>query len=79
MSLQYYPNTKLGKGIYQNISKSGLYRATTKPPILQCPNVIEWLTQNIYHESMTLLDLEGKNVASYQYPLLNHMYHFKEA
>ena len=36
------------------------------------------MTQKIDHESMTLLYLEGKHVASYQDPFLNHMYHFKE-
>ena len=79
VQLQYYPIIELSKGIYQNISKSGLYRAVTKPSILPCPDGIEWLTQKVDHESMTLLDLEGNHVASYQDPILNQMYHFKEA
>ena len=48
--LQYYLSAKLSKGIYKNISKSGLHQAATKTPILPCPNVIEWMTLRIDHE-----------------------------
>jgi hypothetical protein len=39
--LQDYLNTRLIKGIYNNISKSGLYRAASKTPVLPCLDVIE--------------------------------------
>ena len=61
-----------------NISKYGLYRASTKPPILQCPNVIKWMTRRIDHERRTILNFGRKNVSSYQGPVLDQMYHFKE-
>lgn len=48
--LQDDPSTKMSKEIYQNISKSGLYRATTKPFSLPCLDVIEWLTRKIDHQ-----------------------------
>ena len=35
--LQDDMSAKLSKGIYKNISKSGLHRETTKTPILPCP------------------------------------------
>ena len=79
MLLQDDPSTELSKGIYQNNSKSRLYRDVAIAPILPCLDVIEWLTQNIDHQRRTLLDFEGKHVASYQAPLLNHMYQFKES
>ena len=37
---QYDPSTDLSKGIYKNISKSGLYQASTKIPVLPCPDLI---------------------------------------
>ena len=37
------------------------------------------MTRKVDHESKTLLDFEGKYVASYQVLVLNQMYHFKEA
>jgi hypothetical protein len=58
-------STELRKGIYKNISKFGLHRVATKTPVLPCPNVIEWMTQRIDHESRTILNLEDKHVASY--------------
>jgi hypothetical protein len=64
--LQDYPSTDLSKGIYKNISRSGLHRATTKTPVLPCLDVIEWMAQRIDHESITILNFEGKHVASYQ-------------
>ena len=39
--LQDDPSTELNKGIYKNISKSGIHRATAKTLVLPCPNVIE--------------------------------------
>ena len=39
------------------------------------------MTQKIDHESRTILNLEEKHghVAIYQAPILNQLYHFKEA
>ena len=36
------------------------------------------MTRRINHERKTILIFEGKHVASYQDPIHNHMYHFKE-
>jgi hypothetical protein len=77
--LQDDPSTKLSKGIYKNISKSGLHQASTKTPVLPCPKVIEWMTQRTDHESRTILNFKDKHVASYQALVLNQQYHFKES
>ena len=69
----------MSKGIYKNISRSRLHREATKTPILPCLDVIEWMTKRIDHESRTIINFKGKNVASYQAPMLNQLYHFKEA
>ena len=71
-------STNLSKGIYKNISRSELYRAATKPPVLPCTYVIEWMTQRIDHEIRTILNFNGKHVASYQALVLNQIYRFKE-
>ena len=70
---------ELSKYIYNNISKYGLHWAATKTPVLPCPDVIEWMTQRIDHESRTILNFEDKHIANYQAPVLNQLYHFKEA
>jgi hypothetical protein len=54
------PSSKLRKGIYKNISRSGLYQATTKPLVLPCLDAIEWVTQRIDHEIRTILNLKEK-------------------
>ena len=72
-------STELRKSIYKNISKSGLHRATTKTPCLPCLEVIEWITQRVDHESITILNFKDKHVANYQSLVLNQLYHFKEA
>ena len=77
--LQDDPCMELIIGIYKNISKSGLHQVATKTPILPCTDVIEWMTQRIDNESRTILNFEDKHVASYQAPVLNQLYHFKEA
>ena len=77
--LQDDPSMKLSKGIYKNISKSGIHRPTAKTPILSYPDVIEWMIRKIGHESRTILNFKDKHVASYQAPILNQLYHFKEA
>lgn len=41
--------------------------------------MIEWMPQKIDHESRTFLNFEDKHVANYQAPVLNQLYHFKEA
>ena len=69
----------MSKGIYKNISRYGLHQETTKTTILPCLDVIEWMTWRIDHESRTIINFEGKHVSSYQAPVLNQMYHFKEA
>ena len=75
--LQDDPSTKLSKGIYKNIIKSGLQWETTRTPVLLCPDVIEWITQRVDHENREILKLEDKSVASYQASILNQLYHFK--
>ena len=79
MLFKYYLRTEVRKWIYNNISIFGLYQAVAKPLVLPCPYVIEWMTRIIDHESRTILNFEGKHVASYQDPILNQMYHFKES
>ena len=37
------------------------------------------MTRRINHETRTIINLEDKNVSSYQAPVLNQLYHFKEA
>ena len=37
------------------------------------------MTQRIDHESRTIINIEYKHVANYQAPILNQLYHFKEA
>ena len=61
------------------ISKSGLHRAEAKTPVLPCPDVIEWMTRRIDHESRKILNFEDKHVAIYQALILNQLYHFEEA
>lgn len=51
MLLQDDPCKELSKDIYNNISKFGIYRATTKPLILPCPDVIEWMTRKVDHSN----------------------------
>ena len=75
--LQDYPIAELSKGIYKNISKSGLHQAVVKTPILPFTDVIEWMTQRIDHESKTIFNLEETNVAKFQAILMNQLYHFK--
>lgn len=77
--LQDDPSMELNKGIYKNISKFGLHRATSKTLVLPCLDVIDWMTRRIDHESRTILNFKDKHVASYQAPVLNLLYHFKEA
>ena len=76
--LQYDPSTKVIKGNYKNISKSRLHQEATKTLVLPYPDVIEWITWRIDHESRIILIFEDKHVANYQVPILNQLYHFKE-
>ena len=66
--LQYDLSTYLSKGIYNNISKSRLHRATTKTPILPCSYVIELMTQRIDHESRAIINFEGKTCSQLPSP-----------
>ena len=70
---------ELSKTIYKNIAKSGLHQEAAKTPVLPCSDVIEWITRRVDHVSRTILNFEDKNVAIYQAPILNQLYHFKEA
>ena len=76
--LQYEPSTEKSKGIYKNISMSGLHWETTRTLVLPYLDVIEWMTWKTDHESGTILKFEEKYVASYQGLVLNQLYHFKE-
>jgi hypothetical protein len=71
--LQDDPSTELSKGIYKSISKSGLHRATIETPVLLYPDVIEWMTWKIDHESRNIPNLEDKHLSSYQAPILNKL------
>jgi len=77
--LQNDANTKLSREIYKNIIKSGLHRVAMKTPVLPCPDIIEWITRRIDHHYRSILNVEGKVVASYKPSMLNQMYHLKEA
>ena len=69
-------STELIKGIYRNIIKSGLHREASRTLVLPCLDVIEWMTQRIDHQSITIINFE---VSNYQAPILNKLIHFKEA
>ena len=73
------PNIEMRKEIFKNISRSRLHQETDKTQVLPSPYVIEWITQRIDHERRTIVNFEGKHVASYQALVLDQMYHFKEA
>ena len=77
--LQDDPSMELSKGIYKNISKSGLHWEATKTLVLSCSDVIEWIIQRIYHESRVILNFKDEHVSNYQAPILNQLYHFKQA
>ena len=76
--LQDDPSMELSKVIYKNISKSSLHRVATKTPFFPYLDVIEWMTRRIDHESRKIPNFEDKHVASYQAPIPNQLYHFKE-
>ena len=78
MLLQDDATTELSKDIYRNIIKSGLHRAAMKTLILPCLNVIEWITRKVDHQHRSILNFEGKIVASYKASMINEMYHLKE-
>ena len=73
MLLQDDTSIGISKGIYKINSRSRLCQATSKPLVLPCPNVIEWMTRRIDHESRTILNFKGKQVASFQAPVLNQI------
>ena len=75
--LQDDPHMELSKGIYKNISKYGLHRATSKTLVLPCLDVIKWMIRIIDHESRTIINFKDTNVAIYQARALNQLYHFK--
>ena len=77
--LQNDANTKLSREIYRNIIKSWLHRAVMKTPVLPCPDIIKWITRRIDHQHRSILNIEGKVVASYKPSMINQMYHLKEA
>ena len=79
MLLQDDVSTELRKEVYKNIIKSGLHRATIKTQVLPCPDVIEWITQKINHENISILNSKNKSVASYKALVFNQIYHVKEA
>ena len=70
---------ELNKAFHNNISKTGLYQETSKTLFSSCLDLIEWMAWRINHESRTILNFEDKHVSNYQDPVLNLLYHFKEA
>lgn len=79
MLLQDDASTKLSKEIYRNILKLGLHRAAMKTLILPCLDVIELITRKVDHQHRSILNFEGKIVASYKSSMINQTYHLKEA
>ena len=79
MLLQDDVSTKLRKEVYRNIIKYGLHRATVKTWVLPCPYLIEWIKRKIDHQHRSIMNHEGKSVASYKASVFNQMYHLKEA
>ena len=77
--LQDDPCMELSKDIYNNISKSRIYRVVAKPLIIQCPDVVEWMTRKVDHSNRIPLNFDGKHVASYQPYTIHQMYFFKES
>ena len=41
--------------------------------------MIKWITRRVDHERKTIRNFNDNNVANYQAPILNQLYHFKEA
>ena len=79
MLLEDDVSTKISKEVYRNIIRSRLHRAALKTLVLPCPDVIEWITRKINHQHQSILNHEGKSVASYKVLMFNQMYHLKEA
>jgi len=77
--LQNDANIELRREIYRNIIKSRLHRAAMKTPVLPCLDVIKWITKRINHQHRSILNIEGKVVASYKPSTINQMYHLKES
>ena len=76
--MQHDPSTEPSKGIWKNILRYGLHRTASKTRDLPCLDVIEWMNRRIDHERRNILNFKGTNVAIYQAPMLNQLYHFKE-
>ena len=66
-------STKLSKEIYKNIIKSGLHQATVKTLVLPCLDVIEWITQKVYHENREILNSEDESVATKHQYLIRYI------
>jgi hypothetical protein len=49
-----------------------------KTLVSPCPDVIEWITRKFDHQHRSILNFEGKVVASYKAYMINQMYHLKE-
>ena len=79
MLLQDDVSTEIMKEAYMNMIKSGLHKAAVKTLVLPYLDVIEWVTRKIDHWHRSILNYEGKSVASYKASVFNQMYHLKEA
>jgi hypothetical protein len=79
MLLQDDVSTELSKEVCRNIIKSGLHKVAVMTLVLPCPDVIEWITRKIDHQHRSILNHDGKSVASYKASMFNQMYHLKEA
>ena len=79
MLLQDDVSTKRSKEIYRKIIKLGMHRTAIKTLVLPCLDVIEWITRKVDHQHRSILNFEGKVVASYKASMINLMYHLKEA
>ena len=66
MLLQDDVSTKISNEVYRNIIKYGLHRAIVKTLVPPCPYIIEWITRKIDNQHRSILNYEGKSVASYK-------------
>ena len=57
-------STELSKEVYRNIIKSRLHRVAVKTLVLTCVDVIEWITRKVDHQHRSILNHEGKSMAS---------------
>lgn len=63
---------------YLNVKWSGLYRFTCRYPTFPCAYFITWIVSHIDEKTMTLININGKNLATFLAEDYQHMYHLPE-